>query len=117
MLPIASLLAQAAPAAGSTPAADPFGMLMPILFMFAIMYFLILRPQQKKQKELARQIGALKTGDKVILVGGEHGVITNVKETTFTIRIAENTKVEYEKSSVATVAKSEPEPAPAASVK
>lgn len=111
MLPIVPLIAQAAPAAGTTGSAGPLDMLMPILFMFAIMYFLILRPQQKKQKDLARQIGGAKTGDKVILVGGEHGVITNVKDTSFIIRIAENTKVEYEKSAVATVAKTDAEPA------
>jgi len=77
--------------------------------MFAIMYFLIIRPQQKKQKELRNLISAIKTGDKVIMNDGMHGMVTNVKDTTVIIRIAENTKVEFEKSAVATVLKSDSE--------
>lgn len=113
---ILPLIAQAAPA-GQTAAPTPGGMdfLMPIVFMFAIMYFLIIRPQQKKQKELNKQISSLKTGDKVITSGGMHGIVTNVKESTLYIKIADNTKVEFEKTAVVSILRPETEPATAAS--
>lgn len=81
---------------------------MPMIFIFAIMYFLMIRPQRKKQQELERQIKALKTGDKVVTSGGIHGTIANVKgdaSTSLTLKIADNVKIEVEKSAIATVLK------------
>lgn len=89
---------------------------MPMLFVFAIMYFLMIRPQRKKQQELEKQIKALKTGDHVVTSGGIHGVVANTKgdqSTSLTLKIADNVKIEIEKSAVATVVRDTPAPAKA----
>jgi preprotein translocase subunit YajC len=75
-------------------------------------YFLLIRPQQKRQKEQQKLLSSLKTGDKVITSSGIHGLIANVKETTFLVKIADNVKIEIEKGSIATVAKSAPSEEP-----
>ncbi len=83
---------------------------MPMLFVFAIMYFLMIRPQRKKQQDLEKQIKSLKTGDRVVTSGGIHGVVANVKGDTSTVlslKIADNVKIEIEKSAVATVLRDE----------
>ena len=87
------------------------GMLPMMLFLFAIMYFLMIRPQRKKQKELEAQLKSLKTGDRVITSGGIHGVVANVRgdDSTFlTLRIGENVKIDIEKSAIATVLREKP---------
>ena len=72
--------------------------------MFVIMYYVMIRPQSKRQKEQQRLISALKTGDRVVTSSGIHGMITNVKDTTVTVKVADNVKIEMEKSAVANVA-------------
>ena len=95
-------LAQAAPA-GSNPLG---GMLIPMLLMGVIFYFLIIRPQGQRQKELKNLISSLKTGDKVITNSGIHGIIVNVKEgTTLLLKVADNVKIEINKDAIATVIK------------
>lgn len=83
--------------------------LIPFAAIGVIFYFLIIRPQQKKAKEQTNLINSLKTGDKVITNGGIHGLITNVKEKTVLVKVADNVKLEIEKSSIATVSKAEGE--------
>jgi preprotein translocase subunit YajC len=85
------------------------GKWLPIIAIFAIMYFLIFRPQAKKQKEQRLMIDSLKKGDKVITVGGIYGLIVGVKEKegTIIVKIAENTKIELARASVAKVIGSE----------
>ena len=80
--------------------------LMPIIFIFGIFYFLLIRPQQKKQKEHGKMIGELKKNDEVVTNGGMHGTIVNVKDTTFVVRVDENVKVEINKSAVSYLKKS-----------
>lgn len=75
--------------------------LMPLLFIFIVFYFLIIRPQRKKQKEHTAMIGSLKKNDEVVTSGGVHGTIVNAKEKTFVVRIDENTKIEIDKMSIA----------------
>jgi preprotein translocase subunit YajC len=65
----------------------------------------MIRPQSKRQKEQQRLIAALKTGDRVVTAAGIHGMITNVKETTVTVKVADNVKIEMEKSAVSNVLK------------
>ncbi len=79
---------------------------LPLIFIFVIFYFLLIRPQQKKQKDHQRLVSSLKSGDKVITTAGIHGLITNVKDTTVTVKVAENTKIEFDRSAVVTVEKS-----------
>ena len=83
---------------------NPLFMLLP---MFAIFYFLLIRPQQKRAKELQKMINELKTGDKVITSGGIHGIVSNVKDgVTLSLKIADNVKIEVDKSAIVTVDRS-----------
>ena len=95
-----TLLAQTPAPAGPSPLAS----FVPIILIFVIMYFLLIRPQMKRQKEHARLVAAVKTGDHVVTGSGIHGMITNVKDTTVTVKVADNVKIEMEKSAVANVA-------------
>jgi len=98
-----SILAQAA---GPGGAGGFFGSPLPmIILMFVMMYFIIIRPQRKKQKELENLHTSLKTGDHVVTIGGAHGIISSVKEKTIMVRLAESVKVEFDKSAVAHVTK------------
>ncbi|MFZ4115740.1 MAG: preprotein translocase subunit YajC [Chthoniobacterales bacterium] len=90
-------LVQAAPA-GTPP---PWVQYAPLLFIGIIFYFLLIRPQQKQRKQHEALITALKTGDKVVTSSGIHGIISNVKERTFLVKIADNVKVEIDKAAVA----------------
>jgi len=69
------------------------------------MYFMLFRPQKKRQQEQQRLISALKTGDKVVTNAGIHGLIANVKDTTVMLKVADNVKIEVEKSAVTNVVK------------
>ena len=69
------------------------------------MYFVLFRPQMRRQKEQLRLISSLKTGDRVVTSAGIHGMITNVKDTTVTVKVADNVKIEMEKSAVTNVLK------------
>ncbi len=81
-------------------APSPLVSLMPIILIFGIFYFLLIRPQQKKQKEHQKMLGELKKNDEVITTGGVHGTIVNVKENTFMVRVDDNVKLEISKSAV-----------------
>lgn len=88
--------------------------LLPFAFIFIIFYFLLIRPQQKRQKEHQQLLSNLKTGDKVITTSGIHGLIANVKDTTFLVKIADNVKIEVDKNAIASVSKSVDQPKAAA---
>lgn len=77
-------------------------MLFPIL-IFVVFYFMLIRPQQKKQKETQKMLESLRSGDKVVTTSGILGTVTNVKEKTVIVRIADNVKVELLRSAVQTV--------------
>ncbi|OQX87815.1 MAG: preprotein translocase subunit YajC [Candidatus Omnitrophica bacterium 4484_70.2] len=74
--------------------------LLPLIFLFVLFYFLLIRPQQKKQREHQKLIQSLKKNDEIVTVGGIHGTIVNVKEKTFVVRVDNNVKMEIDKSSV-----------------
>jgi preprotein translocase subunit YajC len=102
---IFTIIADAAAAPGA--AAGGFNP-TPIVYMlciFAIFYFLAIRPQSQRQKQAEAMIKAIKTGDRVITSSGIHGMVSNVKDTTVIVKIADNVKIELEKSSVGTVVK------------
>jgi preprotein translocase subunit YajC len=80
-----------------------FGFLIPMLLVFGVFYLLLIRPQQRKQRELQATIAQLKAGDKVITTGGIVGVITAVRDTSFLIRSAEKTMIEIARTAVAGV--------------
>ncbi len=101
------LLAQVQPTAPAPGPGGGFGFFVPFIFIFIIMYFMLFRPQKKRQQEQQRLISALKTGDKVVTNAGIHGLIANVKETTVIVKVADNVKIEMEKSAIANVVKTE----------
>lgn len=80
-----------------------FGFLIPMLLVFGVFYLLLIRPQQRKQRELQATIAQLKAGDKVVTTGGIIGVITAVRDTSFLIRSAEKTMIEIARTAVAGV--------------
>ncbi len=81
------------------------GGLLPFVLMFAILYFLMIKPQQKKQKEMQKMLEGLKVHDKVITNSGMIGVIASMKKDkgTVVIKFGDNTKIEFQKSAVAGV--------------
>jgi len=85
------------------------GGLMSTIIMFAliigIFYFLILRPQQKRQKEREKLLESVKKGDKVITSGGLHGTVAGIDEKTLLIQVSENVKMKFERSAVTTIVK------------
>jgi preprotein translocase subunit YajC len=96
--------------AASPAATNPLGGIvnfLPFVFIFVIFYYVMVRPQRRRQQEQQRLMGALKTGDRVVTVSGIHGLISNVKETTVILKVADNVKIEIEKSAVGTVMKAE----------
>lgn len=74
------------------------GLLVPVLFTFGVFYFLVIRPQQKKQKEHEVMINSLKKNDEVITNSGIYGTIVNIKDKTFVLRVDDDAKIEIDKS-------------------
>ena len=101
-----NLLAMMAPQQAGTEQ-DPKAGMLNMFGMFAILgvmfYFLLIRPQSKQRKEQENLLKNLKSGDKVVLSSGIYGIITNVKDKSLMVKIADNVKVEVLKSGVATV--------------
>ena len=83
--------------------AGGFGFLLPMILVFGVFYLLLIRPQQRKQKELQATISQLKAGDRVITTGGIVGKITEVRDTSFLIRSADKTILEIARTAVAGV--------------
>jgi preprotein translocase subunit YajC len=97
---VATAWAQAAPQGGGTGALMQF---LPLILIFVIFYFLLIRPQQKRAKEHRKMLEELKRGDKVITSGGIYGVVESVETGTVTLKIAENVKVKFGKGHIAAV--------------
>lgn len=82
--------------------------LAPLLFIFAIFYFLLIMPQQRRQKKWQKMLGELKTGDKVVTNGGLHGTIIALRDDYVHLRIPpDNLRLEVTRASIATVASGE----------
>jgi preprotein translocase subunit YajC len=100
------LLAMAAPPPAGQEA-NPTGQMLQMVGMFVILgvmfYFLLIRPQQKQRKEQDNLLKSIKSGDKILTSGGLFGIVTNVKEKSLMVKIADNVKVEIVKSAVTTV--------------
>ena len=95
------MLCDAAPAAApAAPAQSGMGMLVPMLLILAIFYFMMIRPQQRKEKERRKMIEELRAGAKVIFAGGLMGTIQEATEKTFKVEIASGAVVEITRSCV-----------------
>lgn len=79
--------------------------IVPLIFMFAIFYFLLIRPQQKKAKEHKSLLDSLKKGDQIVTAGGMHGKVTALDDTVVTVEIATGVNVKFNKGHIASVAK------------
>ncbi|GHU29834.1 preprotein translocase subunit YajC [Spirochaetia bacterium] len=97
-----------APPPDGTSGAAPGGVALfmqffPIVLIIGVFYFLIIRPQNRKQKDTQKMLAALKKGDRVVTIGGIHGIISSVKENSVILKIDENAKIEFSRSAIATV--------------
>lgn len=84
-------------------ATDPFGFFVPMIVIFVAFYFLLIRPQQKRQKAHTALVGALSTGDEVLTAGGVLGRVTAVSEHYATLEIADKVEIKVQKSTVSAV--------------
>lgn len=111
-LSLQTTLAQAAASPAQKQPGTLFDSLPLFLFMGVIFYFLLIRPQQKRQKEQASLISSIKSGDRIITSGGLHGIVANARDAsdkTVLVKFAENVKIEVEKANITTVAKVGPD--------
>jgi preprotein translocase subunit YajC len=100
-----TFLAQAQTAAPQQVPGGGISFFVPLIFLFIIMYFVMIRPQKKRQQQQQQLMASLKTGDRVVTNAGIHGLISNVKEHTVLVKVADNVKIEMEKSAITTVLK------------
>lgn len=84
---------------------DIFSTILMFGMIISIFYFMIIRPQSKKQKEREKLLSAIKKGDKIVTVGGLHGLVVGIDEKTLLVEIAEKVKVKVERNSISVVNK------------
>ncbi len=83
--------------------ANPIAMFLPLILIFLVFYFFIIRPQKKKEDKRKEMIGAVKKGDKVVTIGGVHGVVTQVDEQSLLVQVDNNVKLRVEKNAISSV--------------
>ncbi len=96
--------AETAPAASTaTPAPNPIASFVPMIVVIGILYFLVIRPQQKAAKEQKRMVDNLKPGDRVLTQGGIYGTVASLKGAVLQLKIADGVKVDVSRGSIAQV--------------
>lgn len=85
---------------------EAFGTLLPLILMFAIFYFLLIRPQQKRQKAVQQMQNDLKKGDKVVTIGGLHGMIDAIDEGKIVIKCGDGSRLTYDRQAIREVTES-----------
>jgi preprotein translocase subunit YajC len=95
-------------AGDAPPASNPLWTIGPIVAMFLVLYFLLIRPQQRRQKTRNSMLNTLKKGDKVVTVGGLHGIILEMDDDakTVVLRVNDTTKLTFDRSSVNAITQS-----------
>ncbi len=87
------------------------GSMFSTVIMFSIIilifYFMILRPQQKRQKDRQKLLDTVKKGDKVVTIGGLHGTVVGVEDKTLLVQVAENVKMKFERTAISTITSSD----------
>lgn len=73
---------------------------MPLIIMFVLFYFLLIRPQQKRQKQVMNMQNSLEKGDKIVTIGGLHGIVDSLDENTIVIRCGDGSRLTYDRSAV-----------------
>jgi preprotein translocase subunit YajC len=104
-LVLASLLL-ADDAGGTSSGTSIIQMIWPFALMFVVLYFLLIRPQQKRQKSRTSMIGSLKKGDKVVTIGGLHGTIHEINDQTVVLRVNDVTKMTFDRSAINSITQS-----------
>jgi preprotein translocase subunit YajC len=102
-----SLLAQCAPQGEEGGGGSPLSGLWMIALIFVIFYFLLIRPQQKKQKQHQNMLESIKKGDRVVTSGGVYGTVVGVKDNIVVLRVAEDVKMEFAKGSISQIVSKE----------
>jgi len=100
---LAALLVATPAAAQTSGAGSPLAAYLPfvqIALIFVIMYFLLIRPQQKRQQDLAKLQGGLKKGDRVVTQAGIIGTVAGVGDTTATLQVDKDVKIEFQRSAI-----------------
>jgi len=92
-------------APGSAPQANPLASFVPMIVVIGILYFLIIRPQQKQAKEHKAMVDALKSGDRVLTSGGIYGVVAGIRGSIVQVKIADNVRVDVSRASITQVIK------------
>ncbi|OHD67105.1 MAG: preprotein translocase subunit YajC [Spirochaetes bacterium RBG_13_68_11] len=103
---------EAGGAAGTASSGNPlqsYGILIVMPLIILVFYFLVMRPQNRKQKEAKKMLEGLRKGDRIVTIGGLRGTVVSVKDDAVVLKVDDNTKLEYSKSAVATVLKREDE--------
>ena len=90
-----------------TAQASPLINMVPLVLIFVVFYFLLIRPQKNKEKEHQKMVNGLNKNDEVVTTGGIHGTVINVKERSVVIRVDDNVKIEVEKTCVAFLKKNQ----------
>lgn len=94
--------------AEAAPGGNLLQLLVPFVLMFVVFYFLLIRPQQKKQKQRNLMLHQLKKGDKIVTIGGLHGTIVEISDDTVVLRVNDTTKLTFDRSAISTVSQSAP---------
>ena len=101
LLPFADVAHAASfPPGGAGGSSAIFTQLLFFAAIFAIFYFLLIRPQQKQKRDRATMLAAVKRGDRVVTTGGLHGTVTGLAEHTVTLRVADQVKLEFDRSAI-----------------
>ena len=100
-------IAASAPPQGGEQQGNFLLLIVPYALIFVVFYFLMIRPARQRQKEHARLLDALKPGDKVVCAGGIHATVVGVGDGTVQVRVADQIRIDVEKSSVTTVKRAE----------
>ncbi|EXX85260.1 preprotein translocase subunit YajC [Paenibacillus darwinianus] len=95
-------------ASGTGGSGGLVGMILPFVLMFAVFYFLLIRPQQRKSKQRNSMLSQLKKGDKITTIGGLHGTIMEITDDTVVLRVNDTTKMTFDRSAINNVVQSAP---------
>lgn len=88
---------------GGSGSQNPLTAFIPLVLIIVVFYFLLIRPQQKQRRQREQLLSAIKRGDRVVTSSGLHGTITGLTEHTVTLRVADQVKLEFDRSAVARV--------------
>jgi preprotein translocase subunit YajC len=86
------------------------GTIIPLILMFVLFYFLLIRPQQKRQKAVSRMQNELKKGDKIVTIGGLHGFVDSIDESKVVIKCGDGSRLTYDRSAIREVTEASASP-------